>query len=138
MAGRETITHEGIVKRTSGNGSADIEIIAASACSGCHARSACSAANTETKIVTVRSCHGLKPGDRVTVVMKQSQGFTALVLGYIIPFVVLITAFTLLSVWGAGELISALGSFAAVALYYGIIWFLRSRIDEKFEFKIKS
>ncbi len=134
----ETITHEGKVLRVPGNGTAEVEILVSGACSGCHAKSVCSAGSTETKVITVKSDSSVQPGDSVTVEMKLSQGFRALVIGYIIPFLVLVTAFGLASAAGAGELVSALLSFLAIGGYYLIIYLLRSRIGEKFEFKIKD
>ena len=133
----ETIAHDGTVLRAPGNGTADIEIITADACSGCHAKSVCTAGKSDTRVITVRSSAALSPGDRVTVVMQLSQGFRALAIGYIIPFIVLIAAFVITNVAGAGELASALLSFAALGLYYLAIWLLREKIGEKFEFKIK-
>jgi positive regulator of sigma E activity len=133
----DTITHDGIVLKATGDGTADVEIITGSACSGCHAKSVCSPGSAETRTITVKSDADLNPGDRVTVVMQQSQGFRALAIGYIIPFLVLITAFVLTTAAGAGELISALSSFAAIGIYYLAVWVLRDKIGEKFEFKIK-
>jgi sigma-E factor negative regulatory protein RseC len=137
MSQGEIITHEGIVLKAPGNGTADVEIVTGSACSGCHAKSACSLGNSDVRIINVRSDAKLSPGDKVTVVMEQSQGFRALAIGYVIPFIVLIAVFTVLTVAGAGELSSALLSFASLAVYYFIVWLLRSRIEKKFEFKIK-
>jgi sigma-E factor negative regulatory protein RseC len=133
----DTITHEGIVLKAPGDGTAEVEIVTGSACSGCHAKSACSLGNSDVRIINVRSDAKLSPGDKVTVVMEQSQGFRALAIGYVIPFLVLIAVFTVLTVAGAGELSSALFSFASLAVYYFIVWLLRSRIEKKFEFKIK-
>jgi sigma-E factor negative regulatory protein RseC len=133
----ETISHEGVVTSSSGDGTAEVEIITGSACSACHAKSACSIGESEAKLIRVKSDAPLRPGDRVTVVMNLSQGFRALAIGYIIPFIVLISVITVCTVAGAGELISALSSFLAVAVYYFSVWLLRSRIDKKFEFKIK-
>jgi sigma-E factor negative regulatory protein RseC len=133
----DKITHEGIVLNAPGDGTADVEIITGSACSGCHAKSACSLGNTEVRVINVRSDVKLNPGDKVTVTMEQSQGFRALAIGYLIPFLVLILFFTVLTVAGAGELSAALLSFASLAVYYFIVWLLRSRIEKKFEFKIK-
>lgn len=138
MSGRETISHEGVVVRTTGKGSADVEILAGSACSGCHVKSACSLGNTEVKIINVKSDADLNPGDKVTVTMELSQGFRALMIGYVIPFLVLMAAFIAFTVAGAGELVSALTSFAAVGIYYFIVWLLRKKVEEKFEFKIKN
>ena len=137
MTQGETIAHEGMVLRAPGDGTAEVEIITAEACSGCHAKSVCSAGKSDTRVITVKSNASIRAGDRVTVVMQLSQGFRALAIGYIIPFVVLIAAFVVTTVAGAGELASALLSFAALGLYYLVIWLLRGKIGEKFEFKIK-
>ena len=134
----ETITHEEKVLRVPGNGTAEVEIIVSGACSGCHAKSVCSAGSTEAKVITVKSDSFVQPGDCVTVEMKLSQGFRALVIGYMIPFIVLVAIFTVASAAGAGELVSALLSFLAIGVYYLFIYLLRSRIGEKFEFKIKN
>ena len=133
----DKITHEGIVLKAPGDGTADVEIVTGSACSGCHAKSACSLGDSDVRVINVRSDEKLSPGDKVTVVMEQSQGFRALAIGYLVPFLVLIAVFTVLTVAGAGELSSALLSFASLAVYYLIVWLLRGRIEKKFEFKIK-
>ena len=133
----DKINHEGIVLKAPGDGTADVEIVTGSACSGCHAKSACSLGNSDVRVINVRSDEKLSPGDKVTVVMEQSQGFRALAIGYVIPFLVLIAFFIALTVAGAGELSSALLSFASLAVYYFIVWLLRGRIEKKFEFKIK-
>jgi sigma-E factor negative regulatory protein RseC len=133
----DKITHEGIVLKAPGDGTADVEIVTGSACSGCHAKSACSLGDSDVRVINVRSDEKLSPGDKVTVVMEQSQGFRALAIGYLVPFLVLIAVFTVLTVAGAGELSSALLSFASLAVYYFIVWLLRGRIEKKFEFKIK-
>ncbi|MCB9029265.1 MAG: SoxR reducing system RseC family protein [Bacteroidales bacterium] len=137
MPQAETITHEGRVLSVPGDGTAEVEILVAEACAGCHARSVCSAGKSDTKVITARSKSPVHPGDRVTVEMKLSQGFRALAIGYIIPFVVLIAVFAAAVASGAGELLSALVSFAAIGGYYLVIWLLRGRIGEKFEFTIK-
>jgi sigma-E factor negative regulatory protein RseC len=132
------ISHEGVVVNAPGNGTADVDIITGSACSGCHAKSACSLGNTEVKTITVKSDAALTPGDRVTVTMEQSQGFRALMIGYVMPLFVLIAAFAVLTTAGSGELAAALLSFSALAVYYAGVWVFRAKVGEKFEFKIKN
>ena len=137
MPKEESITHEGVVLRAPGNGTVEVEITTVEACSGCHAKSVCSAGKSDTRIITVKSHADIKAGDRVTVVMLLSQGFRALAIGYLIPFTVLLAAFVITTVPGAGALASALLSFAALGLYYLAIWLMKGKIGEKFEFKIK-
>jgi len=133
----ETITHEGKVLSVPGNGTAEVEILVSGACSGCHAKSVCSAGTSEAKVITVKSNPSVRPGDSVTVEMKLSQGFRALTIGYIIPFLVLVATFGVATAAGAGELVSALLSFLAIGVYYLFIYLFRSIIGEKFEFNIK-
>ena len=123
--------------RTTGNGTAEVEIMAGTACSGCHAKSVCSVGETQVKVINVNNASGLKPGERVTVIMELSQGFRAVAIGYLLPLAALITGFIVSSVSGAGELLGALISFTAVAICYLVIWLSRKRIEKKFEFKIK-
>jgi sigma-E factor negative regulatory protein RseC len=137
MPQAEKITHEGKVLRVPGNGTAEVEILVSGACSGCHAKSVCSAGTSEAKVITVKSDASVRPGDNVMVEMKLSQGFRALTIGYFIPFLVLIAAFGAATAAGAGELFSALLSFLAIGVYYLFIYLFRSIIGEKFEFKIK-
>ncbi len=137
MSHRETITHEGKILKVPGDGTAEVEILVSDSCSGCQAKSVCSAGKTDTKVITAKCDTPLLPGDRVTVEMPLSQGFHALLIGYIIPFIVLIAAFIAALVAGAGELVSALLSFAAIGIYYLAVWLFRGRINEKYEFTIK-
>lgn len=137
MARGEIITHEGMVLKAPGDGTAEVEIFVAEACGSCHAKAVCSAGKSDSRIINVKCDTVLSPGDRVTLILQQSQGFHALAIGYIIPFIVLIAAFVVTTVNGAGELASALMSFAALGIYYFAIWLFRKRIGEKFEFKIK-
>ena len=137
MSHRETITHEGKILKVPGDGTAEVEILVSDSCSGCQAKSVCSAGKSETKVITAKCDTSLLPGDMVRVEMPLSQGFQALFIGYIVPFIVLISAFIAASVAGAGELVSALLSFAAIGCWYLAVWLLRGRINEKFEFKIK-
>jgi len=134
----DIITHEGIVLQVPGDGTAEVEIINLESCAACHSKAICSAGKSDTRIINVRSVPHLNPGDHVTVIMQQSLGFRALAIGYVIPFIVLAAVFALATVAGAGELVSALLSFGAIALYYFGVWLFRSAIGKKFEFKIKD
>ncbi len=78
------INHEGIVKNKNEN-TVIISITSASACSGCHAEGSCSLSGNEEKMIEVRGNYNVKPGDNVTILMKQSMGYAALFLGYILP-----------------------------------------------------
>ncbi|MCX6328155.1 MAG: SoxR reducing system RseC family protein [Bacteroidia bacterium] len=132
----ESIEHDGVVQK-SDNNSVSVIISVESACSGCHAESLCSLSGTEEKIVEVSGFYNLAPGDNVTVVMKKSSGYKALLLGYIFPLILLMVILIILASSSVPELTAGLASIAALIPYYLILWFFRKRINNKFTFTIK-
>jgi len=134
----EVISHDGIVTGTDGEGVVEVAIKTGTACSACHARSACGMGSEETRSVRIKSQKKYSAGEKVTVTMEQSQGKRAVIIGYVIPLIVLIASFIIFSMAGIGELFTCLASFAALAACYLIIWLLRDRIEKRFTFKIND
>lgn len=132
-----TINHEGIVQRV-GKKSVIVSISAASACSGCHAEGSCSLSGKEEKIIEVSGNYNVSPGDTVTVLMKQSTGYAALLLGYILPLISVISILIILISLKIPELIAGLFSLAILIPYYTILFLFRKRINEKFTFTLKA
>jgi sigma-E factor negative regulatory protein RseC len=135
-SGETTISHKGIVQK-SDNESVTVLITAESACRGCHAEGSCNLSGTEEKIVEVKGSFDLKNGDTVTVLMKQSSGFTALFLGYIMPLIFVISFLILFATLGYPELVSGLLAISSLLPYYLILYLLRKRINDKFIFSLK-
>ncbi len=133
----ECIEHDGIVQR-SGSDHVTVLISSASACSGCHAEESCSLAGTVEKVIDITGRYSVNPGDKVTVLMKQSAGFAALFLGYIFPLVLVMTILIILVSASVPELAAGLGAIAVLVPYYGTLWFLRKYIGKKFTFSIKA
>jgi positive regulator of sigma E activity len=132
-----TINHEGIVQRV-GEKSVIVSISAASACSGCHVEGSCSLSGKEEKIIEVSGNYNVSPGDTVTVLMKQSMGYAALLLGYILPLISVISILSILISLKIPELIAGLFSLAILIPYYIILFLFRKRINEKFTFTLKA
>jgi positive regulator of sigma E activity len=133
----ESIEHEGIVNRSDGS-SVTVLITTSSACSGCHAEEMCTMSGKEEKIIDVSGNYNLSPGDVVTVQMKKSMGYTALLLGYILPFFLVILTLILLISLSVPELWAGLGTILMLLPYYLTLWFFRKRINSKFSFTIKT
>jgi sigma-E factor negative regulatory protein RseC len=133
----ETIKHEGIIQKTDDK-SVIVSISAASACSGCHAEGSCSLSGKEEKIIKVSGNYNVKPGDVVTILMKQSMGYEALLLGYLLPLVSVIVILIVLVSMNVPELLAGLASLAILIPYYIILYFFRKRINEKFTFTLKE
>jgi len=132
-----TINHEGIVQKAD-NKSVIVSISVGSACSGCHAEGSCSLSGKEEKIIEVSGTYNVKTGDTVTILMKQSMGYGALFLGYLLPIIAVVACLMILSSFKVPELIAGVTSLALLVPYYIILYFFRKRINEKFKFTLKA
>ena len=130
------INHEGIVQRID-NKSVIVMISVKSACSGCHAEGSCTLSGKEEKIIEVHGKYDVKSGERVTILMKQSMGYTALFLGYLFPGIAVVgVLITMISI-KVPELFAGLISLAILLPYYTLLFFIRERINKKFTFTLK-
>ena len=134
--GINAIIHKGVVKKTDAE-SVTVIITPESACSACHAEGSCTLSGKVEKAVIVKGRYSLNEGDAVTVSMKQSTGFTALFLGYLLPLILVITSLIILVSLRYPELISGLLSISSLLPYYLILYLFRKRINENFIFSIK-
>ena len=134
--GISTIIHKGVVSK-SDNESVTVIITPGSACSGCHAEGSCSLSGKVEKPVIVKGRYNLNEGDNVIVSMKQSTGFTALFLGYVLPLIIVITSLIILVSLSYPELVSGLVSISSLLPYYLILYLFRKRINDSFIFSIK-
>lgn len=132
-----TINYEGIVQKADDK-SVIVSISAASACSGCHVEGSCTLSGKEEKIIEVSGSYNVKPGDTVTILMKQSMGYTALFLGYLLPLIAVVVCLIILISLNVPELTAGLISLAVLIPYYIILYFFRKRINEKFTFTLKA
>lgn len=129
------ICHKGRVQNTDNN-SVRVLITAKSACSGCHAENGCTLSGTEEKVIEVSGIYNVKAGDEVTVYMKQSTGYTALLLAYVIPLVIVIFSLIILIMLKMQELTAGLLSIAMLIPYFTILFLFRKRINNNFIFTL--
>ena len=115
-----------------------VVIISQSACASCHAKGACSASDVSEKIVVVsKTNHNFLVGETVKVLLKQSLGFKALFLAYILPFIVVITALFSLSSF-VSEGIAGILALISLIPYYAILYFFKNKISKQFNFDIEK
>jgi len=131
------IEHDGIVLKSDKN-SVTVKITSVSACSGCHAESSCTLPDKKEKIIDISGMYNVVPGEAVIVLMKNSIGYAAVLLGYVIPMILVVALALILDSLSTSELITGLGSLAVLVPYYLILWFFRKRIYNNFKFKIKT
>jgi len=132
------IKHTGFVKHVT-NDKLIVNIVSESACSSCHANGACSAADVQDKEIEITNFSKIySPGQMVTVVFQQSQGFTAVIWSYVVPFIlVFVTLIVAVSVTG-NELIGGLVALAILVPYYITIYFSRHLLKKAFKFEVEE
>jgi positive regulator of sigma E activity len=131
----KTFCHKGIVQKTE-NKSVLVSITAQTACSGCHAEGGCTLSGQEDKIIEVTGVYNVKPGDEVTVLMKQQTGYTAVLLAYIIPLATIIFSLIIFIMLKMSELTAGLLSITMLIPYFAILFLFRKRINERFIFTL--
>lgn len=133
----KSIEHPGIIQHIEGS-TARVGFVAQSACTTCHARGACSVAGMEEKSVDVIHNGTVKTGENVMVVLKQSLGYKALLLGYLFPFLIVLLSLILLTSLSDNEALAGIYSLVLLIPYYLVIFFLRKKIRREFSFTIRK
>ncbi len=133
------IEHEGIVEKISGN-LVTVRILQQSACSACHAKDMCMAADSKEKLVEIPDVTGrYRLNDRVIIEGKESIGYKAVLWAFVIPLLILLATLVVsLTVWEFNEIEAALTSMAALAPYYLVLYLLRDKMAKSFRFNIKN
>ena len=131
------IKHTGFVKEIKGS-SMIVNIINESACSGCHAKGSCNVADFQDKEIEISNFAGIySRGQQVNVIFKETQGFTALFYGYILPFILVLTTLIIAVSAFENELIGGLLALAILIPYYSLIYFFRHLLKKVFTFEVE-
>jgi sigma-E factor negative regulatory protein RseC len=137
MGKNSVIEHMGIVSEISDK-SIFVELTVMSACSACHAKAMCSF-DSEKKIIEIfNPTEHFAQGEIVNVVMRESLGKKALVLGYLMPFVVLISTLFIFSGIGIKEGVAGLLAIGMLAPYYLCLYLFKNKIRREFSFNIEK
>ena len=136
MPAANTIQHKGFIDSITDQG-VRVKFISESACSACHAKGVCSAADMKDKeIVVANADKSLRVGDNVNILMSASQGSKAVLIGYVYPFFLFLFSLLLFNASGTRELPAGLLSLSMLIPYYLGVYFFRNRINRNFNFSI--
>lgn len=132
------IKHKAFVKRVTDN-SLTVTIMNQSACVSCHAKGACTIADVQEKEIEINNfTRSYFPGQEVTIIFQESQGFKALFYGYILPFIlVFLTLVVSISVT-QNEAVSGLLSLAVLIPYFTVLYFFRHGLEKVFKFELEE
>lgn len=133
----QEIEHLGLVHAVEGN-NVQVQIIQVSACSGCHAKGACTSADMDEKFVDVDSeGREFKIGDSVTLYGQASMGFLAVFLAFVFPFLLILLVLFLANNYTSNEVVSGVLGLGVLIPYYIILSFFNRKLKSKLRFRIR-
>ncbi len=136
MTSEHQIEHKGVVE-TSVSGKVRVRILSQSACASCHAKSACTAADQQEKIIDVVSDQNYAAGENVLLTGEKSMGLKAAWWAYILPVFLVIGTLIVSFALTANEGLSGVLALAIMVPYFLIIRFLNDKFIKTFTFTIK-
>ena len=133
------IKHDGIVIAVNGDGTVLVRIVQTSACAACKAKAMCASAESKEKEIVAIGDGLLAVGDEAEVIVQQKMGWKAILLAYMLPFIVMITVVAI----GNGQLgirEEVIGTVAlcAMGVYYIILGFFKDKIQKDFSFTARK
>jgi sigma-E factor negative regulatory protein RseC len=137
MENENTVEHKGIVSNIK-DGIVYVDLLVQSACSSCHAKGVCGVDTAHKTIEVKDNSFQYSIGDSVVVMLKESLGMRAIFLGYLLPFIVVLSSLIILKSLNVNDGFSALLSLLLLAPYYFILYLTRNSIKKKFNFSIKK
>lgn len=132
------IAQKGIVEEVTGH-NIRVKIHRESACGNCSAQSICNLTGISERTIEIHD-HDLhlKNGDFVDIVISQRMGNRAVFLGYMLPFLLLVSALILFNSLGMKELATGLSSLGILIPYYLILYAFRNKLIKIFAFTVSK
>jgi sigma-E factor negative regulatory protein RseC len=133
------IENQGIIEQINGN-HITVKILQQSACSNCHAKRACIAADSKEKRIDIfDQSNQFSVNETVIIEGKESIGYKAILWAFVIPLIIVVIVLILTAlVWELSELSSVLSAIVALIPYYALLYLLRDKIAKILVFSIKK
>ena len=143
------IKHDGIVIAVNGDGTVLVRIVQTSACASCKAKAMCASAESKEKEILAIGDGLLAIGDEAEVVVQQKMGRKAVLLAYMLPFVVMMSVVAIgnwllaigdgpLAMGKNGEAIIGTAALCAMGVYYIVLGFFKDKIQKDFSFTARK
>ena len=128
----ELIRHTGVVMSVNGN-MAHVAIVQTSACEACKAKSMCMSSEDALML------EPMAVGDKVEVEVREHLAWKAVLLAYILPFIVMMAvmvSLNYLTPWS--EAVVGSLSLCSIALYYIVLGAFKGRLQKEFSFTARK
>lgn len=110
-----------------------------SACSSCHAKGACSASDMDDKLIDVETDRDdFKVGEPVILYGQSSMGLLAVLLAFVLPFLLMLATLLLLKSYTDNEAISGSIALATMLPYYFVLSRFNNKLKSKLKFHVKK
>ena len=133
------ISHPGVVDSIEGN-RIKVRIVQTSACAACKVAAHCNAAESKVKMVDVICCDTEKysTGQEVVVWASKEVANKALLLGFGIPLLLLVSMLMIVLRLTSDEGVAALVALGTLLPYYVLLWLLRDKIQQRIAFQLEE
>ena len=132
------ISHSGIIESIA-EGCVKVRILQTSACAACKVAGHCNASESKEKIVDVfcSDASSYQVGESVVVCASRDVANRALLLGFGVPFLVLVGVLILTLYMSGNEGVAAMAGLLALVPYYIVLYAFRSHIQRQLAFYIE-
>lgn len=132
-----TIKHLGVVDNIEGV-HIKVKILQATACATCSAKGFCTSIGGKEKFVDVidKDASSYQVGEQVMIEGETFMGMVALLLAFVLPFVLLIATLFIFMIWMGNELYAGVFSLGILIPYYYLLWLQRDRLKYRLAFTI--
>ena len=144
------IKHDGIVIAVNGDGTVRVRIVQTSVCAACKAKAMCASAESKEKEILALFVgeeakrregerQDIKLGDEVVVMVQQKMGWKAILLAYMLPFIVMMTVVAIGNgLLGIREEVIGTAALCAMGVYYIVLGFFKDKIQKDFSFTARK
>lgn len=134
----QLIEHNGIIKDIQ-NDLIQVLITQHSACNDCDAKGVCTVSDHQEKIIDIESSDlSYRIGENVVLIGRQSIGHYAVLLAFVLPFILVLITLIILNLFIINEAISGIVALLVLVPYYGILSLFNKRIKANFKFEIRK
>jgi positive regulator of sigma E activity len=111
-----------------------------SACANCHSKKACGILDSSSReiFVPIDKDRTFSIGETVGISMKRTMGWNATILGYVIPFLLVLATLLILNSLQMHEVVVGLGSLVVLIPYFLALYLSRDRLKNTFSFTIRK
>ncbi|OIP83777.1 MAG: hypothetical protein AUK44_04405 [Porphyromonadaceae bacterium CG2_30_38_12] len=130
----QKIEHNGIITHIDGK-AMQVSIVQVSACSSCHAKGACSSSDMDEKVILVENNdQSLQIGDAVILTGESSMGLFAVLIAFVIPFLLILFILLILPAYTTNEALAGTLALGTLIPYYLLLSLFKSKLKNKLKF----